>query len=750
MQGVGFRPFVYGLAREFDLVGWVENTASGVTLEIQGAPASVLAFIESLRVRTPLLAQIDSVDDLEVPPGGDVDFRIRTSTAVGAATASVSPDVATCADCLAEVDDPADRRFGYAFTNCTNCGPRYSIVRAIPYDRPNTTMADFRMCRECQADYDDPTDRRFHAQPLCCPVCGPQLSASITDTAIALRRGDIVAIKGIGGFHLAVLASSDDGVAALRARKHRQDKPFALMCLDLSSVERICELSPPEAALLTSIERPIVLLQRITGVDSGIAAGVAPHTSELGVMLAYTPLHHLLLTELGEAIVCTSANYSDEPIAYRNADAEQRLSSIADRFLSNDRPIHIRVDDSVARVVDGSPYLVRRSRGYAPAPLSLPWSAPRPVLACGAELKNTVALARDRQVFLSHHIGDLKSAETFVAFREAIEHMSRLFEIRPEVVVRDLHPDYLSGQHADALAEEFGLDEVVVQHHHAHVAACLADASHAGPVIGVAFDGAGYGPDNTVWGGEFLIADLTSYRRVGWFSPVAMPGGDAASNQPWRMAAAYLDAIGEPEPEDLPAHRRNPRWSQVLQIARNGVNSPLTSSVGRLFDAVASVLDVRDESRYEGQAAIELEQLVAKHERGTYTAGVSSNDGTHTVAGVDLVSAVLADLRRGVDRGQIAMRFHRGLAEAVVQVCERIRDESGLDVVALSGGVFLNTTLLVDTTERLTAKGFAVLRHRRVPCNDGGISLGQAAVASACDRNGLLGQSRRGRLVVGS
>lgn len=738
VQGVGFRPYVYGLARSLGLTGWVLNDPDGVTIEVQGPPEAVGSFVSRLGREAPPLARIESI---RIEPRSlceDRDFLIRPSRRRAVARALVSVDVATCVDCLREVFDPTDRRSGYAFANCTNCGPRYSIVTGIPYDRPNTTMAAFELCPRCRAEYSDPLDRRFHAQPVCCADCGPVLSCSVAEAAAALHRGEIVAVKGLGGYHLTTLAADEAAVATLRARKHREDKPFALMAADLAAVRRLCITSPAEEHLLGSPARPIVLLARRQ--DTPVAAAVAPHTDELGVMLPYTPLHHLLLAEVGEPIVCTSGNLTDEPIAYLDGDARERLGPVADLVAGHDRRIHTRVDDSVARVLDGRPYLLRRSRGYAPAPIQLPWTTVRPVLACGADLKNTVAVARDNHVFLSQHVGDLADALAYEAFTETVVHLQRLFEVDPAIVAFDLHPQYLSSAFG---REQTGLLQVPVQHHHAHVAACLADAGLTGPVIGVAFDGLGHGDDGTVWGGEFLVADLGGYERRGRLAQVPMPGGDAATREPWRMAAAYLDALGETEAPDLAVARRNDRWSQVVQLGRSGLRSPPTSSAGRLFDAVAALLDVRDVVTYEGQAACELEQIADREHAGAYPAGVESDAGGHVVQGPDLVAGVLADLRSGLDRSLIAGRFHRGLAAAIVKVCMALRDETGLATVALSGGCFANVILTEAVTDGLRAGGFEVLRHRQVPCNDGGISLGQAAVAAARDRAGLLEDSPR-------
>ena len=734
VQGVGFRPYAYGLARGLGLAGWVRNDPGGVTIEVQGPPEAVASFARRLGPQAPPLARIESVRAEGLPLAGDREFVIRPSTTAATPSALVSADVATCEDCLAEVFDPTDRRCGYAFANCTNCGPRYSIVVGIPYDRPNTTMSSFEMCPRCRAEYSDPLDRRFHAQPVCCADCGPTLAGGVAEAAAALRRGEIVALKGLGGYHLTALASDEGAVAALRGRKHRENKPFALMAADLAAVQRLCVTSPPEEELLESPARPIVLLARRRAAP--VAASVAPHTAELGVMLPYTPLHHLLLAEVAEPIVCTSGNLSDEPIAYTDQDARQRLGPVADLLVSHDRRIHMRVDDSVARVLGGRPYLLRRSRGYAPAPIQLPRGAVRPVLACGADLKNTVAVARENHVFLSQHVGDLGDVLAHEAFVETVAHLQRLFEVTPAVVAFDLHPQYLSSAFG---REQTDLVGVPVQHHHAHIAACLTDAGLAGPVIGVAFDGLGHGDDGTVWGGEFLVADLLGYERRGWLAQVPMPGGDAATREPWRMAAAHLDALGEAEACELGVAQRNDRWSQVVRLGRSGLRSPPTSSVGRLFDAVAALLDVRDAVSYEGQAACELEQVADRRHRGAYAVRIKTEAGGHVLQGSDLVAGALTDLRAGTARSLIAARFHRGLAGATVEMCRVLRDETGLGTVALSGGCFANVILLEAVTDGLSDAGFEVLRHRQVPCNDGGISLGQAAVAAARDRSGLLG-----------
>ena len=787
VQGVGFRPFVYGLAVRLGLTGLVGNDAAGVFAEVEGPPAAVDEFLATLTGSPPPLARIDEVTTIPVPPrgpGGPPGFTIVASDAAGPRTAQVSPDTAPCADCLRELADPADRRFCYPFINCTNCGPRFTIVRGVPYDRPQTTMAAFAMCERCAAEYADPADRRFHAQPVCCPDCGPRLrlcgpdgqdlpGEPIAAAAALLRGGAVLAVKGLGGFHLAVDAASEPAAAALRGRKHRAEKPFAVLVADLAAARALADLDPASEALLTSIQRPIVLADRRPG--AAVASAVAPRTRQLGLLLPYTPLHHLLIRATGRPIVLTSGNSSDEPIAYRDEEMLPRLSGLADAFLTHDRPIHIRTDDSVARSAGGQAALIRRARGYAPAPLPLPVPARRPVLACGAELKSTVCLARGGSAIVSQHLGDLENFETLRSFTETIEHLGRLFGITPQVVAHDLHPGYLSTQYA---AGRDGVTLLGVQHHHAHIAACLADNGERGPVIGVAFDGTGYGTDGTLWGGEFLLADLVTARRAGHLAAVPLPGGEAAIREPWRMAAVYLSRAfgGAPPPGLAVAGRNQRRWDAVLAMAGRGINAPVTSSAGRLFDAAAALLGVRDTISYEGQAAIELEQLADPGETGCYLAGLSAStassanersfgnmprptnersfgnarkptnersfgDGLLIVSGADLIGAAAGDLAAGIAPGLIAARFHNGVAAAIVAVCERLRDSHGLGTVALSGGVFQNLLLTGRAVAGLTASGFRVLVHARVPCNDGGISFGQAAVAAATDAAGEEAQA---------
>jgi hydrogenase maturation protein HypF len=729
VQGVGFRPFVHGLATRLGVTGRVGNDVHGVFLEIEGTRTQVEAFLTGLVEQAPPLAEIEQVTHTPATPTGVDDFTIVASDTAGERRTLVSADSATCDDCLRELFDPENRRHHYPFINCTNCGPRFTIIQDVPYDRPLTTMASFTMCPLCAAEYHDPTNRRFHAQPTCCPDCGPHLALGDSKTPIAaaatlLNAGKIVAVKGIGGYHLAALANDETATQVLRQRKHREDKPFAVMVSDMDEAEKLCTLDDTAAGLLTSRRRPVVLLERRP--DAPVAEAVAPANRQLGLMLPYAPVHHLLLHATGAPIVLTSGNVSDEPIAYTDEDATTRLSGIADAYLTHNRPIHLRTDDSVVRPFQGRETVLRRSRGYVPEPLPLPRPAPRPILACGAELKNTFCLAKNHHAFLSHHIGDLENYETLRSYTEGIEHFRRLFDIDPTLVAHDLHPEYLSTKHAKEMT---GVELVGVQHHHAHIASCLADNGEEGPVIGVAFDGLGYGTDGTIWGGEFLLADLRGFDRLGHLAPIAMPGGTAAITQPWRMAAAYLHAAYDGTPPSLDVmHRNESQWTQVLAIARKGVNSPLTSSAGRLFDAVSALLGLRDSINYEGQAAVELEQHADPTERGAYRAGV-----TDTIAGVDLVRAVVDDLRHGVATPVIAARFHNGVVDAVTRMCLRLRDDTGVADVALSGGVFQNLLLLKGCVNQLGDKGFRVLTHSRVPTNDGGISLGQAAVAAASD-----------------
>lgn len=777
VQGVGFRPFVYSLAQNAGLAGFVRNDSRGVTIEVQGSPAALAEFEGILRQHPPPLARIDALSVQAIPPRHETAFVITPSASSSQRQTLIAPDVATCPDCLRELLDPADRRFGYPFINCTNCGPRFTIVQDVPYDRHNTTMRSFALCPACRAEYDDPADRRFHAQPNACPACGPrvgiryqvsgigeELSVSseqtIQQAAGWLAAGQVVAVKGLGGYHLACDALNPAAVAALRQRKQREAKPFALMAPDVATVEGICAVSPAEAALLRSRRRPIVLLAQRPAATSAAASAlppeslqaIAPGVETLGVMLPYTPLHTLLLHEFTQQVeqrmgpkrpallVMTSGNRSDEPIAYRDGDAEARLAEIADGWLLHDRPIHMRCDDSVARVVAGEEQILRRARGYAPEPIRLARPFPVPILAVGGHLKNTFCLGKGAQAFLSHHIGDLENLETLTSFREGIEHFQRLFDVTPQAVAHDLHPDYLATQHALAL----GLPHTIsVQHHHAHMASVLAEHGLTGPVIGVAADGSGYGTDGAVWGCEVLAADLRDFRRLGHLAYVPLPGGAQAIRQPWRMAAAYLQqSFGDDflalEIPFMQALDRQ-KWRPLAQMIQRGLNSPPTSSLGRLFDAVAALLGVgpipQAVIQYEGQAAVELERLASSApapDAGPYPFAFRGTDDSQPwqMDVLPALRAIVADVQRSVPPAQIGRLFHATVAHLLTAACVQARQQTGLTDVALSGGVFQNRLLLEQMLALLAEQNFRVFINRRVPPNDGGLSLGQAAVAA--------------------
>jgi hydrogenase maturation protein HypF len=696
VQGVGFRPFVYSLACRHELGGFVLNDGEGVVVEVEGEPSALDAFTAALRDEAPGLARVDGVTARAVSATGEREFVIRASTAT-VRSALIPPDVATCDDCLSELFDPKDRRYRYPFTNCTQCGPRFTIVRTVPYDRMNTTMAGFPMCRECAREYEDPHDRRFHAEPIACPACGPQLSLPLDEAVQLIRDGAILAVKGLGGYHLACDALREDAVARLRARKHREDKPFAVMT---ARPELLAELDEADAALLRSTERPIVLVRR--RADSGLAASVAPGTAWVGLMLPYTPLHHLLAADVGGPLVLTSGNRSDEPIAFEDAEARERLATIADAFLGHDRPIHRRCEDSVVRAA----FPIRRSRGFAPSALPLPVAAERPIVAAGAELKSTFCVARAGEAFLSPHLGDLDSELAYRAFVDDLALFLEMLDVRPAVIAHDLHPEYLATKWA--LEQECEL--VGVQHHHAHAAACLAEHGETGPALALVFDGTGYGTDTTVWGGELLRADLACFERVAHLEPVPLPGGEAAIREPWRIAAVHLERLGL----DVPFAR----WPAVRESLK--VNAPLSSGMGRLFDAVAALLGVRETVTYEGQAAIELEQLAGATPAGPYEWRFGD-----TAA---LVRMVFEDRAAGRPAAEIAAAFHETIAASATDACSEAGDPR---TVVLSGGSFQNLRLLTSTHARLEAAGFRVLVHRRVPPNDAGISYGQAAVTAA-------------------
>ncbi len=741
VQGVGFRPFVYALAKRFSLKGWVRNTSAGVDIEVDGAPETLAAFQEVLQKEAPPLARIDEIHVEECPPNGYAIFEIVHSEAIAEAFQPISPDVSLCDDCLCELLDPQDRRYRYPFINCTNCGPRFTIIEDIPYDRPKTTMAAFPMCPECASEYDDPLDRRFHAQPVACPVCGPKIwletegeRLAVEDDALhtarqMIRGGKILAIKGLGGFHLACDATNAQAVAELRRRKLRVDKPFAVMVYEAETAEAHCNLSAEEAAILKSRERPIVILHR--RADSSIVSGVAPNQNTLGMMLPYTPLHVLLLEpedDYPEALVMTSGNISEEPIATENEEARERLASLADAFLMHDRGIRTRCDDAVVRAYQGEIYPLRRARGYAPNAIQLLWDSP-PLLATGPELKNTFCLTRGPYAFLSHHIGDLENYETLNAYHDGVTHFERLFRIQPEAIAYDLHPNYMATRYALERAEREGLPAIGVQHHHAHIAACMAEHGLAGDsrVIGVSFDGTGYGEDGAIWGGEILLADYMGFERTSHLSYTRMPGGDAAIRHPWRLALAWLSHAGIAWEGDLPPVTNageGPRRVVDRQLEL-GLNAPLTSSMGRLFDAVAALIGVREDVNYEAQAAIELEMQVDANEKEAYAFLLRE----HEIDPAPVIEAIVADLRSGVTVGRIAARFHRAVAKMVNFVCQNLRDRYEIHEVVLSGGVWQNMVLLSQTVDLLRDSDFTVYVHRQVPANDGGIALGQAAVA---------------------
>ncbi|MBW3660674.1 MAG: carbamoyltransferase HypF [Gemmatimonadetes bacterium] len=762
VQGVGFRPFVFNLAERLGLVGTVLNDSLGVEIDVEGGPEAVEAFVRALEEDAPPLAVIQDVAVETAELAGHAAFRIVKSATGAARRTLVSPDVGTCEDCLREMRDPSDRRYRYPFLNCTNCGPRFTIVEDIPYDRANTSMKAFPMCDPCRAEYEDPRDRRFHAQPTACPACGPSLAwiapgeprlrghAALERAVARLREGRIVAVKGLGGYHLACDATDEEAVARLRRRKHREARPLALMVADLAAARQLGEVEPPAEAALSSIRRPIALLPKRP--DADLAPSVAPGVPTVGVMLPYTPLHTLLLEGFDGPLVMTSGNLTDEPMAYQDAEAIERLGPIADAFLTHDRAIVMRCDDSVVRWTRRRPLMIRRARGYAPQPVFLSPPAPTPVLALGGHQKNAICLAREEHAFGSHHLGDLDTPEAVAALEEAVGHYERLFEIEPEVVACDLHPDYRSSRLAVEIAEGRGLPLVRVQHHHAHAASVAAEHGLTGPFLGIALDGTGLGTDATIWGFEFLEVDGGRMRRLGHLQRVPMPGGEAAVRAPWRMACAWLSAaFGEIPEMPLGFLDRLDRdaWDLLARAVERGVNAPLCSSAGRLFDAVAAIAGLRDVADYEGQPAIELEGEAAKvldpvdgdlsepwpfeiveaapWEDGEEEPGRAGFEVRFTPA----IAAIVEALAGGVGLPTIAARFHATVVHAVVDGADRARERSGLDTVALSGGTFQNAIVLERSIERLSARGFDVRINERVPPNDGGIALGQAGVAAA-------------------
>ena len=719
VQGVGFRPFVYRLATDLGLSGWVRNSLSGAVIEVEGLAETVAAFRRRLGTECPRHASLQSIESTYLDPLGHTGFAIHESNLEGHVAALIVPDIATCPDCVREMFDPSDRRHRYPFTNCTNCGPRFSIVEALPYDRANTAMKRFEMCPDCRAEYENPHDRRFHAQPIACPVCGPLLalvdpsgrSMAQGDEALVrvvemIRRGQIVAVKGLGGFHLIVDARNDEAVRKLRARKQREEKPLALMA-SLEDARELCDVSPGEEALLESPAAPIVLMRRHGGV---VSASVAPGNPYLGVMLPYTPLHHLLVSELGFPIVATSGNVSDEPMCTENAEAVQRLGPIADALLLHDRPIVRRVDDSIVRLVSNRPMVLRRARGYAPLPIAMPRPMPA-VLAVGAHLKSTTAITVGSNVFLSQHLGDLETPDAFDGFLDSIAVFETLYG-RADRIACDLHPDYRSGTYASARCSA----PHRVQHHFAHVLACMIDNEVDPPVLGVAWDGTGYGLDGTVWGGEFLRVDQKTFTRRAHLRTFRLPGGEAAVREPRRSALGVLyELFGESLPTGLGLQPHE--MSAMTRMLAAGINSPVTSSAGRLFDAVAALIGLRQRSQFEGQAAMELEFAVEPCD--------DCYDGC-SADWESIVRGILDDLRCGVSVGRIAARFHNSLVEAIVAEARAADEER----VMLTGGCFQNKYLTERAVRRLREDGFRPYWHQRVPTHDGGIALGQIAAST--------------------
>ena len=742
VQGVGFRPYVYRLAEERQLKGSVRNTAAGVIIEVQGGGEAVDDFVVRLPAEAPPLARITAINVRDLPCNGDQRFHILASEAQETVSTLIAPDVATCGDCLRELFDPGDRRYKYPFINCTNCGPRFTIIGGIPYDRPRTSMAVFTMCPACRREYEDPLNRRFHAQPNACWECGPQVELwdgagekvaagdPIRRAAEFLKDGAVVAIKGLGGFHLAVNALEAPAVEHLRKRKDRVDKPFAVMAPSLEAAEGFCELNEDERALLLSAQRPIVLLHKKK--SCAIAEAVAPRNRDLGIFLPYAPLHHLLLEEgKFSALVMTSGNRSEEPIAIENREAGERLRGLADFFLVHNRGILLRCDDSVARVSGGRPRQMRRSRGYVPVPVFLGEQV-APVLAVGGELKNTICLAQGEQAFLSQHIGDLENPQAYEFFEEAIEHLQEVLQIRPQAVAHDLHPDYFSSRWAQ---RQRRLPRIAVQHHHAHIASCMAENHLQGRVIGIALDGTGYGTDGCIWGGELLLAGDTGFERAGHLEYVPLPGGEAAVREPWRMAVSYLyrhfgrDFLNLKIPSVQQLDRA--RVKVLLAAMERRLNAPLTSSCGRLFDAVAALAGIRQEVNYEGQAAIELEMAMEGSGGGAgYELETMEEEGELILGTRRLFAEIVSDLEERLPPAEISARFHTGLVDGLARATGILGRRSGLQRVCLSGGSFNNRFLLEQLQARLLAAGFEVYTHGEVPAGDGGLSLGQALVAA--------------------
>ncbi len=743
VQGVGFRPFIYQLANKYTIKGAVANTSSGVSIHIEGTKKDIEYFCRDLTDKRPPLAHIVEIFLYDEALNHYMDFTIEDSRGQSVMTTLISPDVSVCDDCLKELFDPNDHRFQYPFINCTNCGPRYTIINDVPYDRPKTSMKHFIMCSVCQDEYDDPDNRRFHAQPNACQKCGPHVAlydntrrkiktlAPIKMAVTLLKSGHIVAIKGLGGIHLAANAENNDAVKTLRKRKHREEKPLAIMSYDVASVRKYAIVEKEEEKLLHSHQRPIVLLKKKE--PHPIAEEVSPRNRYFGTMLAYTPLHYLLLKNDFTALVMTSGNLSEEPIAIDNEDAFKRLSPIADYFLMHDRDIYLRSDDSIVRSTAGSTRFIRRSRGYIPMPIFIDKKVP-PILACGAELKNTVCLTKGNQAFISQHIGDLENLASYDFFQLTIQHMKRILDINPEIIAFDLHPDYLSTQYAQ---EQHNVQKIQVQHHHAHIVSAMAENLLDGPVIGLAFDGTGFGTDRTIWGGEILVTQLDKFSRAAHFSYIPMPGSTAAIREPWRMAVGYLyNAFGEDFFDlDLPLLKEidHKTLKIMVEMISKNLNSPKTSSLGRLFDGIAAIVGIRKQVVFEGQAAMELEMLAGEKESAIYDYEWVREDG-FKIRTSPIISGVVKDMIQGIHPSVISGKFHQTLIRLFAHLCEIIRTESGLKRVVLSGGVFQNSILLTGLIRALEEKNFQVYTHAKVPTNDGGICLGQARIAAELAR----------------
>jgi len=742
VQGVGFRPFIYLHAHKYDLKGAVANTAAGVSVYIEGAPQNIQGFCDSLEKQSPPLAHITDITVSSESIRNHLDFTITKSQGNGSRTTLISPDVAVCDDCRTELADPHDRRYQYPFINCTNCGPRYTIIKDVPYDRPSTCMHKFTLCHVCQAEYDNPNNRRFHAQPNACPTCGPKVSLydnqrnliadinAIEETTRLLKQGALIAIKGLGGFHLAADATDNNAVLRLRRRKQRDAKPFAVMAGSVDRIRRFAQVSPAEETVLSSYQRPIVLLNKKK--NHNIAAAVAPHNRYLGVMLPYTPLHYLLFNYDFEALVMTSGNLGGMPICIANDSAFKMLSDIADYFLIHNRDICLHCDDSVVKYTRGSVRFFRRARGYAPMPIFLRCDT-LPILACGGELKNTVCLTKGDHAFLSQHIGDLKNHETYTGFQQTIRHLQKILDLKPEIVACDLHPDYLSTRYA----HEQNVTTIAIQHHHAHIISCLAENRAQGPVIGLALDGTGYGSDGAAWGGEVLLADMARFERMAFLAYTALPGSNAAIKAPWRMAVSYLYAAFGKNFQNL----NLPLFEQIgeqkirfiVDMIDKKINSPLTSSLGRLFDGIAAIIGLCNHISFEGQAAMNLEMIAADRVERSYNYELDSRE-TCLILWQPLIRGIVQDMHSGVSTAIISAKFHATVTKMFCEVCETVRKKSGVNQVALSGGVFQNTLLLTGMMRQLQKKGFQVFTHSITPCNDGGLSLGQALIANAITR----------------